>query len=385
MGQQNMSNVCPKLDVEPQQVPHHPEPCMVYNHPILSPPTHNLPENHRQLPYVNSHHNCEHCNTHMTSSPSAGVVSAPVNHDHLPFLNNRRIFERDRSLFMDGSNGVFKGSGSSVTVPMTSEGNRATGAMGSEFDPVVGRNSSHLVRGGQLFQSGPSGSFSHPYLQGFHGYQVVGMSRNSQAFIPPPLRPHQGCQNVYCPPLPPTPPPPMLPVQAQNTDAHLQLPSTSHRSSTRTSRVYPFQNDVDPGPRFEGPALSHGPMAYAIRRQQVMSDSIARHRSFRHLRVLQEEAILSLSEQIGNADSGLMDNFISARLKTRTFVSFRHHSIDLTPPDEEPNFCVICQMEFEDQESIGLLDCCHEFHAECIKKWLKVKNNCPICKNAALH
>ncbi|KAL8209732.1 hypothetical protein R6Q57_006464 [Mikania cordata] len=173
MGQQNMSNVCPKLDVEAQQVPHHPEPCMVYNHPLLSPPARNLPENHRQLPYVNSHHNCEHCNTHMTPSPSAGVVSAPVNHDHLPFLNNRHIFERDRSLFMDGSNGVYKGSGSSVTVPMTSEGNRGTGAMGSEFDPVVGRNSSHLVRGGQLVQSGPARSFSHPYLQGISKFIIL--------------------------------------------------------------------------------------------------------------------------------------------------------------------------------------------------------------------
>ncbi|KAI3703886.1 hypothetical protein L1987_74082 [Smallanthus sonchifolius] len=286
---------------------------------------------------------------------------------------------------------------SSVAVPMTSERNRATGPTGFDFDPVVLHSSSHLVHGGQLVQPVPAGGFSRnhahgvPYLHDMrlHGYQVAGLSRNSRAFIMPrPMRPQQGPHNVYYPPLPPPPllQPPMLPVQAQNMDGHVHLPSTSRRRSTRTSSRHLIQNDADPGPSYVGPALPHGVMVYEARRQQLMIDSIERRRSlaFPHFRVLPEEELLALGEQTGNTDSGLSDNFISDHLKTRTFASFRHHSEDLMPADEEPNFCVICQMELEDQEKIGILDCCHEYHEKCIKKWLVVKNNCPICKSTAL-
>lgn len=177
MGQQNILYMGPMLDVESHhhRHHHHPEPCMVsyggvtcflqpYNsHTILPLPGNRttfdpryLPENHGQLPYTITHYNGEHCNTFMMPSPSASVFSVPPTHDHLPFPNNHQIFERDRSLFMDGSNRVFKRSGSSVTLPMRSEGNRASGAMGFDFDPMVVHNSSHLVHGGQLVQAVPT-------------------------------------------------------------------------------------------------------------------------------------------------------------------------------------------------------------------------------------
>lgn len=43
----------------------------------------------------------------------------------------------------------------------------------------------------------------------------------------------------------------------------------------------------------------------------------------------------------------------------------------------------ILQGEYEKQESIGVLNCGHEYHIDCIKKWLLVKNICPICKSSA--
>ncbi|KAK9077468.1 hypothetical protein SSX86_005805 [Deinandra increscens subsp. villosa] len=442
MGQQNILYAGPMLDMEPH---HHPEPCMVsyggvtcfpqpYNsHTILPPPGNRttidpryLPENHGLLPYMITQYNGEHCNTFMIPSPSASFFSVPVNHEHLPFSNNHQIFERNRSLFMDGSNRVFKRSGSSVAVPMTSEGNRATVAMGFEFGPVVVHNSSHLVHGGHVVQALPApwldqhsgtGGFSWnrahgvPYLQGtcefyflyiaLHGYQVASMSRISPAFMhPPPLRPHQGPHNVYHPPLLP-PPPPMSPLQPQNMDIHLQLPSSSHRHSTNTSTTYPSQNDADPGPRFVSPTMPHGVMVYEARRQPLMIDLIARHYSFPQLGVLPIDVLPPLSlqlypppppplciyinlceqgEQFGKKDSGLSDDCISDHVKTRIFASSGS-----LPADEEPNLCVICQMDFEDQEEIRMLDCRHEYHVECIKKWLIVKNNCPICKSTALN
>ncbi|KAM0003156.1 putative transcription factor C2H2 family [Helianthus debilis subsp. tardiflorus] len=384
MGQQNVLYTCPMLDVGPQR---HPEPCLVsyggvtcfpqpYNsHTILPPPGRRttfdppyLPENHGQLPYI------------MMPSPSAGVFSVPMNHDHLPFPNNHQIYERARSLYMDGPNCVFKRSGSSVP----------TDVMGFDFDPMVAHNSSHLVHGGQLVHAVPTpwldphsatGVFSlnrahgGPYLQdmALHGYQGAAMSRNSPTFMqPPPMRPRHGPHNVYHPP----PLPPMAALQPQNMDIQLQLPSTSHRHTTSTSSTYPFQNDADPGPRFVSPTMPHGVMVYEARRQPLMIDSISGH-YFPHLRFLPVD---EQGGQFGNKDLGLSDDFISDHGKVRIFTSSKS-----SPADEEPNFCVICQMDFEDQERIRVLDCRHEYHVECISKWFNVKRNCPICKSIALY
>ncbi|KAL6347510.1 hypothetical protein AAG906_026032 [Vitis piasezkii] len=40
--------------------------------------------------------------------------------------------------------------------------------------------------------------------------------------------------------------------------------------------------------------------------------------------------------------------------------------------------------EYENEEKIGFLDCGHEYHADCLKKWVLVKNVCPLCKAPAM-
>lgn len=42
------------------------------------------------------------------------------------------------------------------------------------------------------------------------------------------------------------------------------------------------------------------------------------------------------------------------------------------------------QEEYNDGEDLGMLECGHDFHSDCIKQWLKHKNLCPICKTTAL-
>ena len=38
----------------------------------------------------------------------------------------------------------------------------------------------------------------------------------------------------------------------------------------------------------------------------------------------------------------------------------------------------------KDEEGISTLNCGHQFHTECIIEWLKIKNNCPICRQIVL-
>lgn len=61
--------------------------------------------------------------------------------------------------------------------------------------------------------------------------------------------------------------------------------------------------------------------------------------------VSMQEELLALSERMGHFDSSLSDNFIADHLKTKTFASFKpSHTEDQKPSDEEPSFCVICQV-----------------------------------------
>ena len=41
--------------------------------------------------------------------------------------------------------------------------------------------------------------------------------------------------------------------------------------------------------------------------------------------------------------------------------------------------CSICLLDYEEDESIRFLPCCHKFHAKCIDTWLLNKNSlCPV-------
>lgn len=89
---------------------------------------------------------------------------------------------------------------------------------------------------------------------------------------------------------------------------------------------------------------------------------------------LQGELGQELDGNIGNV-SGLREEAILLQLNFRAY-----HQCD----DKEGEICVVCQSEYEDEELMGGLVCGHEYHVDCIKKWLLQKNSCPICKRTAI-
>ncbi|KAJ0511548.1 putative transcription factor C2H2 family [Helianthus annuus] len=49
---------------------------------------------------------------------------------------------------------------------------------------------------------------------------------------------------------------------------------------------------------------------------------------------------------------------------------------------QEEGTCVICLEEYAKMDDVEMLKGCkHDFHVGCIKKWLSMKNLCPICKS----
>ncbi|OEL32037.1 E3 ubiquitin-protein ligase MBR1 [Dichanthelium oligosanthes] len=87
------------------------------------------------------------------------------------------------------------------------------------------------------------------------------------------------------------------------------------------------------------------------------------------------EELLALEERIGSVNTGLADEKISSCvMEVACCSSGRAQDV------KENARCVICLEEYRFKDSVGKLKCGHDYHADCIKKWLQVKNVCPICK-----
>ncbi|KAG5250845.1 zinc finger family protein [Salix suchowensis] len=86
---------------------------------------------------------------------------------------------------------------------------------------------------------------------------------------------------------------------------------------------------------------------------------------------LSYEDLIALGEFVGQERRGLSINEISTCLRPCKYES----SARKTGTDR----CVICQMEYEEDESLVALSCDHPYHSECIAKWLQINRICPIC------
>ncbi|KAL9417849.1 hypothetical protein AB3S75_040777 [Citrus x aurantiifolia] len=104
-----------------------------------------------------------------------------------------------------------------------------------------------------------------------------------------------------------------------------------------------------------------------------------RHRDMRlDVDNMSYEELLALEERIGDVSTGLNEETIMKIMKQKRYTSLE---IEI-PSDQEP--CCICQEEYTDGDNLGILDCGHDFHTNCIKQWLMQKNLCPICKTTGL-
>ncbi|KAG8632644.1 probable E3 ubiquitin-protein ligase RHG1A isoform X2 [Manihot esculenta] len=109
-----------------------------------------------------------------------------------------------------------------------------------------------------------------------------------------------------------------------------------------------------------------------------VADVHDRHRDMRlDVDNMSYEELLALEERIGNVSTGLSEETILTRLRQRKYSVAARTALEAEP-------CCICQEEYNNGEDVGTLDCGHDFHTDCIKQWLMLKNWCPICKTTGL-
>ncbi|KAF2312087.1 hypothetical protein GH714_028012 [Hevea brasiliensis] len=107
------------------------------------------------------------------------------------------------------------------------------------------------------------------------------------------------------------------------------------------------------------------------------------------------EELLALGERIGNVSTGGLSFCCTELVASRIIATT---SVVLVPKEScdfgrhwnyifsnFKNACCNWQEEYEDMDDVGSLKICgHDYHVNCIKKWLSMKNLCPICKAPAV-
>ncbi|XP_052178924.1 probable E3 ubiquitin-protein ligase ZFP1 isoform X2 [Diospyros lotus] len=276
--------------------------------------------------------------------------------------------------------------------------------------PWLGQHFSSGSGGGTLtWSQAPAATFLHGSVNaglpdtgsmGAQGYQEAARNRSSATLLQhPPI--HQGQPNLYHLPQP------MLGVRGQNINFIMPIGTSSHRlptNSTSQNIMNPFPDAVGVGPRYLAAVPPTGLGVYHPLQRAVMPEatevamleipgyyevgnSIDHHRDMRlDIDHMSYEELLALGERIGNVVTGLSEETILSHLKTRMHIP-PATTLNLEEPasvDLETDFCAICQTDYEKEDEIGTLDCGHEYHVDCVKRWLLIKNTCPVCKSSGL-
>ncbi|KAL8145814.1 hypothetical protein AgCh_003818 [Apium graveolens] len=145
------------------------------------------------------------------------------------------------------------------------------------------------------------------------------------------------------------------------------------RSSLALERVQPISGLVDTRQRIgtEASMIVDHPSFYGASRSS--------YDQYRDMRLdvdsMSYEELLALEETIGNVSTGLSEDMI-----LKCLLGKRYSCGDQNCMEES---CAICLEEYKSDDGIGTLkNCGHDYHVDCITKWLLVKNVCPICKAA---
>ncbi|XP_019194577.1 PREDICTED: uncharacterized protein LOC109188383 [Ipomoea nil] len=253
-------------------------------------------------------------------------------------------------------------------------------------------------------------------MGGIQGYQVRGGNGSLTSFMHPPIP--LGHSNVHHHPQS------VQGMRGHNINFPPMMAASSSRHSTNpplSSNINPFPGVVETGTSYMGAFVPAGVRLYRpLRRGFMVETNNVWHRNIPNLRFMPEdgvtmleipgyyngigdsadqhsdmrmdidhmsyEELLALGEQIGSVTTGLSEEFITSHLKTKPFTSSKTSPVSKGAEcsDQNTDFCVICQNDYKDQESIGTVECGHAYHVDCIKKWLVVKNSCPICKSTAM-
>uniref|UniRef100_A0A1A9VZU0 RING-type domain-containing protein n=1 Tax=Glossina brevipalpis TaxID=37001 RepID=A0A1A9VZU0_9MUSC len=90
--------------------------------------------------------------------------------------------------------------------------------------------------------------------------------------------------------------------------------------------------------------------------------------------------ILKKNRCLQRSFTELLEKLISERINMLP----KYEYSTKTNEGKEEACCTVCLNDFHLNEIIRKLPCNHDFHVDCIDKWLKSHHNCPNCRGCAL-
>ncbi|KAL6507933.1 hypothetical protein OROGR_024128 [Orobanche gracilis] len=156
-------------------------------------------------------------------------------------------------------------------------------------------------------------------------------------------------------------------LRLRNTDRHVRTCISSDRYRYFTE-----------GASFRDPLTSEDLMVVDRNALYGSRTFFDQHRDMRlDIDNMSYEELLALGERIGSVSTGLSDGLILKCLAESIYCS--------SDMSQDEGACVICLEEYKNMDDVGTLrGCGHDFHVVCIRKWLSMKNACPICKASAV-
>lgn len=86
---------------------------------------------------------------------------------------------------------------------------------------------------------------------------------------------------------------------------------------------------------------------------------------------LSYEELVALGEVVGSESRGLSVDTIAS------LPSFSYKAED--GKDDNSDQCIICRLDYADGDALVALSCKHNYHTDCINRWLQINKVCPVC------
>ncbi|KAJ6807646.1 E3 ubiquitin ligase BIG BROTHER-related [Iris pallida] len=86
---------------------------------------------------------------------------------------------------------------------------------------------------------------------------------------------------------------------------------------------------------------------------------------------LSYEELIALGEVVGTESRGLSAD----RIASLPSINYKGQDVQ----DGNSDQCVICRLDYEAGDPLVVLSCKHNYHSECINRWLQINKVCPIC------
>ncbi|XP_057810687.1 E3 ubiquitin-protein ligase MBR2-like [Salvia miltiorrhiza] len=168
--------------------------------------------------------------------------------------------------------------------------------------------------------------------------------------------------------------------RARNHAPHRKHSREARRNNDDATQEFPAVLSVGIGSRTAHRSAEEIIEMLMTRQALLPGRILRRHDQYQDWRLdvddMTYEELLNLGDRIGYVGTGLQEEDISNCVR-----KFNHDSAHAHGKDWE---CSICQEKCRVDDEIGILECGHHHHVECIKQWLLQKNACPVCKSAAL-